>query len=115
MRILASALVVLAAPASADWMRLDGPGIQSALEEVTLRYADIKATQHFYASGRTLYTSGRPSWGYWAVRGDQYCSQWPPSDGWACYDLERDPTDGRLRFVAGDGSYSVGQVEDEKK
>ena len=106
---------MIASPvAAADWAPLDGAGVQAALEEVTLVYdADNGgATQHFYASGRTLYDSGRPSWGYWAVRGDQYCSQWPPSDGWSCYDLERNATGDMLRFVAGDGSSSIGEVSE---
>ena len=91
-------------------MKLDGRETQAALEEVTLRYEDGQTNQHFYASGRTLYDAGRPSWGYWAVRGGQYCSQWPPAGGWGCYDLERHVNDGRLRFVAPDGSYSIGEI-----
>ncbi|MEM9350405.1 MAG: hypothetical protein AAGA47_09100 [Pseudomonadota bacterium] len=43
------------------------------------------AEQEFFASGKTLYTSGEPSWGNWTVRGDEYCSQWPPSGTWDCY------------------------------
>lgn len=111
-RALTVVLSMGAGPVWADWERLDGAGIQIALQEVTLQYDAQSggATQHFYASGRTLYDSGQPSWGYWAVRGDAYCSQWPPSDGWSCYDLERRASDGRLRFVAGDGSSSVGTV-----
>ncbi len=43
--------------------------------------------QRFYESGRTLYNDGRDSWGYWRVDGDRYCSQWPPSESWTCYDM----------------------------
>ncbi|UWR21310.1 hypothetical protein [Sulfitobacter sp. S190] len=85
---------------------LDGPAIADTLTGQRVTYDG--AWQEFRASGRTLYNAGRDSWGYWAVRGDQYCSRWPPSDLWACYDMARrgdvvrftgpsgDTTDGRL-------------------
>lgn len=105
LRILVAISCIIALPAWADWVKLDGAEINAALSEKSLIYPN--ATQTFYASGRTLYNAGRDSWGYWAARGDQYCSQWPPGDLWSCYDLE---TDGdKLRFVAEDGSATIGQ------
>jgi hypothetical protein len=77
------------------WVAMSGAEIAQALTEQTLKYAT--ATQTFYASGKTLYDSGRPSWGYWRVEGDQYCSQWPPNDLWACYGLEQQGV--KVRFV----------------
>ncbi|SLN59311.1 hypothetical protein PSJ8397_03149 [Pseudooctadecabacter jejudonensis] len=88
---------------------MTGPQIAAALTDRALVYDD-GATQDFRASGRTLYNAGRDSWGYWAVRGDQYCSQWPPSDGWFCYDMARQG-DG-LRFIAEDGSFTDGTYRD---
>lgn len=81
---------------SADWVTLTGGEIATALTGRTLAYA--VATQDFRASGKTLYVSnGRDSWGNWRIEGDQYCSQWPPSDLWACYDIQ--VSGGALRFV----------------
>ncbi|MEO0486031.1 MAG: hypothetical protein AAF092_08975 [Pseudomonadota bacterium] len=65
---------------------LTGPEIEAVLNDATVVYEGGEV-QTFHTSGRTLYDNGRPSWGYWAVRGNQYCSQWPPADGWACYDV----------------------------
>ncbi|MFL4471635.1 hypothetical protein ACERZ8_17790 [Tateyamaria armeniaca] len=91
-------ILALCAPesAAADWVALSGAEIRAALEGQKLVYAN--ATQEFRASGKTLYTTnGRDSWGNWRIEDDQYCSQWPPSDLWACYGLER--ADAALRFV----------------
>ncbi|MEX0371192.1 MAG: hypothetical protein AB3N09_11210 [Tateyamaria sp.] len=100
MRRFALIAAMLASPVSAEpWIALTGDDIRTALEGRVLEYPN--ATQDFRASGRTLYVfGGRDSWGYWRVQTDKYCSQWPPSDLWACYVLEHN-ADG-LRFV-GDG------------
>jgi len=107
MRRIALVLVVLAGPLAAEgWVPLSGAEIVAALEGRKLQYDS--AWQDFRVSGRTLYNAGEDSWGYWSVRGDQYCSSWPPSDLWACYDMER--SGDRLRFVgssAGDVSEGV--------
>ena len=88
---------------------MDAAQITVALTDRTLSYDD-GATQVFRADGATVYDKGRVSEGRWAVRGDQYCSVWPPSDQWACYDL-RASADGRaLTFVAGDGSTTTGRT-----
>jgi len=94
--------LVISCPALAwaevTWVPMTGADIRSALEGRTLQYEN--ATQDFRASGKTLYTtSGRDSWGNWRVQGNQYCSQWPPADQWACYDMDRQGD--ILRFVAG--------------
>lgn len=79
-----------------EWVAMSGAQIRDALTGRVLAYPDT--TQDFLASGRTLYIhKGRESWGYWRVQGDQYCSQWPPNDLWACYDMER--RGAVLRFV----------------
>ena len=56
-------------------------------------------SQTFSANGDTFHIqSGRPpSPGRWRVQGSQYCSLWPPSGDWACYDVYGDETsDGRI-------------------
>ena len=105
--ILGLTVSIAAASAGAeDWTPLTGDDIEAALSGQKLQYDT--AWQEFRASGRTLYNAGLDSWGYWAVRGDQYCSQWPPADGWACYDMAR--RGDWLRFIGESGAVTDGQV-----
>lgn len=109
MRLFALILAVFAAAGAAraaDWEVLDGAGIQAALEGRKLTYSS-GAWQEFRASGRTLYHAGRDSWGSWAVRGDEYCSVWPPSDLWACYQVEGSPSG--VRFIGRGGEATEGR------
>ncbi len=86
---------------------MTGPEIEAALNDRTLIYpGNIK--QVFYASGKTLYDNGSPSWGNWAVRDAQYCSEWPPAGGWSCYDMQRQTSDGSLRFISDTGHVTEG-------
>ncbi len=104
-------ILALCAPqiAHADWVVLRGAEIRAALEGRVLAYEN--ATQDFRASGKTLYTTnGRDSWGNWRVEDDQYCSQWPPSDLWACYGLERDGA--AVRFVGERDDITIGAYAD---
>lgn len=87
------------------WTPLDGAGITAALSDRSLQY-DAYTLQHFRSSGVTDYITERFSSGRWAVRGDQYCSVWPPSDVWTCYDMEYEGA--QLRFIGADGAVSVG-------
>ena len=90
MRTLAIAVLCLAAPALAAETKLKGPEIQTLLADKTLAGADAahKSEQLFQASGVTYYTvDGAQSQGLWQVRGDQFCSQWPPNEHWSCYDV----------------------------
>lgn len=93
--------------AAEGWERLDGGALRAALEGRTLVYAD-GTVQDFGADGQTLY--GAESRGRWRVEGDRYCSVWPPSDRWACYDVERDGV--RLRFLSEEGAETVGVYGD---
>ena len=73
MKRLLAVLVCLSGPVLADeWRPLSGDEIATALTDRDLVYPNAK--QRFYASGRTLYNAGQDSWGYWAVRGDQYAA-----------------------------------------
>ncbi|MEL6583180.1 MAG: hypothetical protein AAFQ36_05055 [Pseudomonadota bacterium] len=103
------ALAFVLAPCVAAAEPLPGPAITAALSERALTY-EGGARQVFYASGRTLYDAGAPSWGYWRVEGGFYCSQWPPADGWDCYSVSE--IAGGLRFTdtrgnAVDGVYQA--------
>ena len=100
MRRFALFLALLGSPAMAqDWTPMTGDEIRAALSDRSLYYPRTDARQTFHASGRTLYSvGGNDSWGTWRVEGDAYCSQWPPSDLWACYELDTDGVS--LRFIA---------------
>ena len=106
-RLIMAMVVIVPAGASGEerpWAAMSGAEISAALTDRTLKYS--AATQKFYASGRTLYDAGRPSWGYWRVESDAYCSQWPPSDLWACYKLEQ--LGDQVRFVGEQGDATTG-------
>lgn len=103
-RLLTALLLAPLALWAEDWPVMTGDQITAALTDRDLVYEN--ATQRFYASGRTLYNAGQDSWGYWAVRGDQYCSQWPPADGWDCYGMAQ--SGDVLRFIGVDGSFTDG-------
>ena len=94
-----------------DWTVLGADQVGAALSARVLQYED-GATQNFYADGRTFNEAGGESWGSWRIDGDQYCSQWPPSDHWACYRVERSAGGLDLRFIAEDGSITEGRHVD---
>ena len=101
-------LLALAGPATAEsWVAMSGEDILAALTDREAVYDGAK--QHFYASGRTLYDAGTPSWGYWQVRGDKYCSQWPPADDWDCY-LMDSAKNGMIRFTSEFGGTTEGKL-----
>lgn len=89
-----------------DWRALDGVAIAKALTGRKVVYET--AWQDFRASGRTLYNAGTDSWGTWTTRGDQYCSQWPPSAAWACYDVDLNGDGTAVRFRGEGEDISVG-------
>ncbi len=88
---------------------ITGSQITEALTARVLGYAEGQ-TQTFFADGRTSYEGDRAEWGRWQVQGDQYCSQWPPSDRWTCYGITRDG--GSVGFVSADGSVTYGRYID---
>ncbi len=102
------ALALVAGPVWAQDAKLDGAAITTALSGKTIRYDD-GTQQVFKAGGQTIFDNGRQSLGQWTVRGDQYCSVWPPSDVWACYDVTAG-SGGAVSFVAADGSTSPGHI-----
>lgn len=87
-QLIAAGLIVIGmgAGARAGEVRLDGAQIRALLPDIIAHGAASR--QVFSASGATTYTNhGRDSFGMWRVQGDQYCSQWPPSGNWVCYDV----------------------------
>jgi len=88
------------------WVPMNGPQITAALSNATVTCES--ATQLFYASGRTLYSAARDSWGRWQVRGDACSSQWPPSDAWPCHRVARKGD--MLRFAGSAGDLTDGHL-----
>lgn len=107
-----AALALCVLPASAEERKLGGAEIETALSDHTFRGDDGgRVTEQIFQRGGTTYYSvdGNQSQGVWQVRGDQYCSKWPPSDSWACYDVTMDGD--ALIFVSGTGTrYPVTKV-----
>ena len=107
MQLLLCALVLTGSAALAGDAKLDAGSVTVLLTGRTLTYDD-GSRQVFKADGDTVYDNGRPSTGRWTVQGDRYCSVWPPSDHWACYDVTQG--DAGIGFVAEDGSVTLGQL-----
>ncbi len=89
--------------------KLTGAQIEALLSDSTAWYTPLSpssARQYFHKDGETPYVDarGEKTYGKWKVRGGKYCSVWPPSEHWVCYDMEKGmlangaPT---LTFVSG--------------
>jgi len=82
---------VLALPVNADEAKTDGAKLTGADIKTllpTIASPHDNSRQTFETSGETRYENQRgPSSGSWRVEGDQYCSVWPPSRDWTCYDV----------------------------
>ena len=103
-------LCVLAGPAIAQgWEPVfEDQVIFDTLADRSLVY-DAYTFQRFGAAGDTQFVTERASDGRWAARGGQYCSQWPPSDRWDCYDIQLRKD--QVKFIASDRSESVGTFQ----
>jgi hypothetical protein len=103
--LLAVAILALAAPASAVEVAMKGSDILKTLTGA--RVDGSNWSQSFEVGGATIYTGadGKQSTGRWDVRGDEYCSEWPPSDVWACYAMAADTAaDGTtIIWISADG------------
>lgn len=91
--------------ASADEVKMKGADMLATLKGAHVEGPDW--TQSFDDGGATIYTKGgTQSPGRWDVRGDQYCSLWPPSDVWACYAMTidaSDPAHEQVTWISADG------------
>lgn len=107
MRQISILLALLLSPCLAiadEWRLLDNAAITDALTEKGIIYKNQgNSTQTFYKNGETGYVEGRPSLGYWRVENNQYCSQWPPSSTWTCYDVYLHTNGAIVRFRGTDG------------
>ncbi|MEM9763253.1 MAG: hypothetical protein AAF968_12205 [Pseudomonadota bacterium] len=106
--VMMAALALLAATTAAADQRLTGADIRSMLTDAWVSYEN--ARQQFLADGTTRYFAPDESLGFWSVEGDQYCSRWPPSGGWTCYDMFR-TAEGTLIWIDSEGGRSRGTLE----
>ena len=104
----ALALALAAAPACGEtWLPLDRAAAHAALAGRTIVWQG-GAMQHFETDGLTAYAADPAAparaWGRWTIRGERYCTAWPPAEGWRCYRIEAAADAPRLRFTADDGA-----------
>jgi hypothetical protein len=102
--LLVSAFAMVATSQAAERL-LTGAEITEALSDHIYRHADVtkKVEQIFHANGATYYIEdGAQSQGLWEVRGNKYCSQWPPGEAWSCYTVSVEST--VLTFISASGS-----------
>jgi hypothetical protein len=79
-------------PAMAAEVKLNGAAIKDLLSDITLTSTETgrEVEQVFQKSGVTFTVDVEAklqSTGFWKLEGDKYCSQWPPSEHWSCYDV----------------------------
>ena len=112
-RLLMVALCLTTTPSlslAEEWTALNAEGITKALTGRTLQYET--ATQEFRPSGKTLYTTSQESWGNWSIHNGQYCSQWPPSSDWNCYDMYLSDDARTVRFIGAPDDVTDGRYID---
>jgi hypothetical protein len=93
--------LLLISSAQAAETKLTGAEMQTILSDKILHGKD--AEQIFQKSGVTFYSSGgNQSQGSWKIDGEKYCSQWPPNEAWACYDILKDGN--KIIFISKDAN-----------
>lgn len=85
-----AALALLTTSTLADEQPMKGPEVKVFLEGATVEGNQDGAawSQKFAADGTTVYTTASGDQpGHWEVRGDKFCSNWPPATTWDCYEI----------------------------
>lgn len=99
-KILLASLFTICTAQAAE-IKLSGAEMQATLYDKILYGKDIE--QIFQKSGATFYSAGGgQSQGNWKIDGEKYCSQWPPNEAWACYDMTQDGN--KITFISKDGN-----------
>jgi hypothetical protein len=109
MRLLTALLCMVTSAEAGEAMK--GADVEATLNNTTAYYVPLgptSARQFFNKNGETIYVDdkGAKTIGAWLVRGDAYCSVWPPSEHYVCYPLEKGMSaDGKVTytFVSGGG------------
>ena len=102
---LAIALLFWSLPCHAAEIAVKTPDLEKLLTDVSLYGVGNKSQveQIFQKSGVTFYLeNGNSSQGNWKIENNRYCSQWPPNESWACYDVLRDGD--AVTFVSSTGT-----------
>ena len=117
MRLLA--VIILACycvPAMAAEKELSGEEITDLLP--TIIATGKNSRQTFTKIGATTYwdngrkiLGARETFGRWRVQNNLYCSQWPPSDAWACYRVVTDSSKKSLVWIGMSGNRTMNQFE----
>lgn len=99
------ALVFASASLAAD-RQLTGAEIAALLPRIVAAGDDDRQT--FAVNGETLYSkAGKDRLGRWEVRGDRYCSLFPPATDWTCRAIHAEGPDkglpARLTWTGDDG------------
>ena len=98
--LLISLALFMTSGASVAELKLSGAEMQAMLSDKILYAKDVE--QIFQKSGTTFYSSGGgQSQGNWKIDGEKYCSQWPPNQAWACYDMTQNGN--KVAFISKDG------------
>lgn len=104
MKALPVFLLLFIGAAQASETKLSGAEIAVMLHDVKLSAKDrgLSVFQIFQKAGVTLYiVNGQQSQGFWRVEADKYCSQWPPSEHWDCFDVTRNGK--TIAFISAQG------------
>lgn len=104
---LGLSLIGFCAAGDTGWVALKGKALLKGIAGHKVVYQN-GATQTFSQSGDTQYDSGHLQPGHWKAEDDRYCSLWPPSEIWACYDVTISADGQGVRFIADDGSVTEG-------
>ena len=91
-------------PAAAQEVRMMGGQIETMLSGAYV--VGIGFNQRFFApknkkwpAGTTYDEGGNLTFGKWEVRGNRYCSVWPPNATWACYTMFKRDHDGKTDLI----------------
>lgn len=90
--VLLLGLYLLSSPAGAEEKKLDGPALRDLLNDITLTSTKTgRVMEQVFQPGGVTFTvdveTKAQSQGFWRLEGDKYCSQWPPSEHWSCYEV----------------------------
>ena len=103
-------LSLLMSSAAAELKVLTGEEIEELLPQIVA--VGDQTRQTFSAAGGTTYTDrGRDSFGTWRVQDAQYCSLWPPSADWSCFQVIYDAEAAILIWVGETGHRLQNRVE----